>query len=172
MEESPLKSISGTDISIYRELTGGIYFGEKTLSEDGNYASDLCGYSKEEIERIAHLAFKAAGARSKKVTLVDKANVLESSRLWRKVTTEVAANYPEITLDFLFVDNAAMQMILNPSQFDVILTENMFGDIISDEASVGGSIGLLASASVGDKHSMFNLFTDLTRKQQVKLPTL
>ena len=158
LEESPLKKeiISGTDISIYRELTGGIYFGEKTLSEDGNYASDLCGYSKEEIERIAHLAFKAAGARSKKVTLVDKANVLESSRLWRKVTTEVAANYPDITLDFLFVDNAAMQMILNPSQFDVILTENMFGDIISDEASViGGSIGLLASASVGDKHSMF-----------------
>jgi 3-isopropylmalate dehydrogenase len=158
LEKSPLKKeiITGTDISIYRELTGGIYFGKKTISDDGNYASDLCGYSKEEIERIAHLAFKAAGPRSKKVTLIDKANVLESSRLWRKVTTEVAKNYPDITLDFLFVDNAAMQMILNPSQFDVILTENMFGDIISDEASViGGSIGLLASASVGDKHSMF-----------------
>ena len=143
---SPLKkqSIEGTDISIFRELTGGIYFGEKRLSEDGNTASDLCEYSRFEIERIAHLAFKAAQTRKKKVTLVDKANVLESSRLWRKVVTELSSNYPDVTLDFLFVDNAAMQMILNPKQFDVILTENMFGDIISDEASViGGSIGLL-----------------------------
>jgi 3-isopropylmalate dehydrogenase len=158
LNKSPLKKniIEGTDISIYRELTGGIYFGEKQLSEDGNTASDLCEYSRHEIERIAHLAFKAAQARSNKVTLVDKANVLESSRLWRKVVGEVAADYPDVSLDFLFVDNAAMQMILNPKQFDVILTENMFGDIISDEASViGGSIGLLASASVGDKFSMF-----------------
>lgn len=158
LDKSPLKKeiISGTDISIYRELTGGIYFGEKQLSEDGNTASDLCKYSRYEIERIAHLAFKAAENRDKKVTLVDKANVLESSRLWRKVVGEVATEYPEVTLDFLFVDNAAMQMILNPKQFDVILTENMFGDIISDEASViGGSIGLLASASVGDKYAMF-----------------
>jgi 3-isopropylmalate dehydrogenase len=155
---SPLKKhiIEGTDISIYRELTGGIYFGEKKLSDDGNKASDLCEYSRVEIERIAHLAFKAAQTRRNKVTLVDKANVLESSRLWRKVVTEVAENYKEVTLDFLFVDNAAMQMILNPKQFDVILTENMFGDIISDEASViGGSIGLLASASIGDTHAMF-----------------
>ncbi len=158
IEKSPLKKeiIEGTDISIYRELTGGIYFGEKHLSEDGNTASDLCLYTKIEIERIAHLAFKAAGSRRNKVTLVDKANVLESSRLWRKVVSEIAKDYPQVTLDFLFVDNAAMQMILNPKQFDVILTENMFGDIISDEASViGGSIGLLASASVGDKHAMF-----------------
>jgi len=158
LNKSPLKKniIEGTDISIYRELTGGIYFGEKQLSEDGNTASDLCEYSRYEIERIAHLAFKAAQARSNKVTLVDKANVLESSRLWRKVVGEIATNYPEVSLDFLFVDNAAMQMILNPKQFDVILTENMFGDIISDEASViGGSIGLLASASIGDKFSMF-----------------
>jgi len=158
LDKSPLKEniIKGTDISIYRELTGGIYFGEKNLSEDGNSASDLCKYDRFEIERIAHLAFKAAQNREKKVTLVDKANVLESSRLWRKVVGDVAKNYPEVTLDFLFVDNAAMQMILNPKQFDVILTENMFGDIISDEASViGGSIGLLASASVGDKHAMF-----------------
>lgn len=158
LEKSPLKKeiIEGTDISIYRELTGGIYFGEKYLSEDGNTASDLCEYSREEIERIAHLAFKAAQGRSKKVTLVDKANVLETSRLWRKVVTEMAPNYPDVTLDFLFVDNAAMQMILNPKQFDVILTENLFGDVISDEASViGGSIGLLASASVGNKYAMF-----------------
>ncbi|MAX70678.1 MAG: 3-isopropylmalate dehydrogenase [Flavobacteriaceae bacterium] len=158
LEKSPLKRniIEGTDISIYRELTGGIYFGEKHLSEDGNVASDLCEYSREEIERIAHLAFKAAQSRNNKVTLVDKANVLESSRLWRKVVGEVAEQYKDVTLDFLFVDNAAMQMILNPKQFDVVLTENMFGDIISDEASViGGSIGLLASASVGEKYAMF-----------------
>lgn len=158
IDKSPLKKhiIQGTDISIYRELTGGIYFGEKSLSEDGNVASDLCEYSREEIERISHLAFKAAQSRKHKVTLVDKANVLESSRLWRKVVTEVSKRYKDVKLDFLFVDNAAMQMILNPKQFDVILTENMFGDIISDEASViGGSIGLLASASVGDKFAMF-----------------
>ena len=158
LDKSPLKeeNIKGTDISIYRELTGGIYFGEKTNSEDGNVASDLCVYSKDEIERIAHLAFKAAQSRTKKLTLVDKANVLESSRLWRKVVTELSKEYPDVTLDFLFVDNAAMQLILNPKQFDVILTENMFGDILSDEASViGGSIGLLASASVGEKHALF-----------------
>ena len=158
IDKSPLKEhiIKGTDISIYRELTGGIYFGKKHLSDDGNVASDLCEYSREEIERITHLAFKAAQTRKHKVTLVDKANVLESSRLWRKVVTDVAKEYADVALDFLFVDNAAMQMILNPKQFDVILTENMFGDIISDEASViGGSIGLLASASVGDKFAMF-----------------
>jgi len=158
LDQSPLKEerIKGTDISIYRELTGGIYFGEKTLNEGGNVASDLCVYSKEEIARITHLAFKAAASRKKKVILVDKANVLESSRLWRKVVTEIAKEYPEITLDFLFVDNASMQLILNPNQFDVILTENMFGDILSDEASViGGSIGLLASASIGEKYALF-----------------
>jgi 3-isopropylmalate dehydrogenase len=158
IDKSPLKEyiIKGTDISIYRELTGGIYFGEKHLSDDGNVASDLCEYSREEIERIAHLAFKAAQTRKHKVTLVDKANVLESSRLWRKVVTDVATNYKDVELDFLFVDTAAMHMILIPKQFDLILTENMFGDIISDEASViGGSIGLLASASVGDKFAMF-----------------
>ncbi len=158
LDKSPLKeeNIKGTDISIYRELTGGIYFGEKKLNEAGTEASDLCIYTKEEIERITHLAFKAAQARRKKVTLVDKANVLESSRLWRKVVTEIAPQYADVTLDFLFVDNAAMQLILNPKQFDVILTENMFGDIISDEASViGGSIGLLASASIGNKYALF-----------------
>lgn len=158
VKKSPLKKsiIKGTDISIYRELTGGIYFGKKFLSEDGNIASDLCEYARYEIERIAHLAFKAAQNRNRKVTLVDKANVLESSRLWRKVVKEVASSYEDVQLDFLFIDNAAMQMILNPKQFDVLLTDNLFGDIISDEASViGGSIGLLASASVGDKYAMF-----------------
>ena len=158
IERSPLKKeiIQGTDISIYRELTGGIYFGDKHLSEDGQVASDGCSYSVEEISRIAHLAFKEAQNRRKKLTLVDKANVLETSRLWRKTVTEIAKEYDDVELDFLFVDNAAMQMIVNPSQFDVILTENLFGDIISDEASViGGSIGLLASASVGSTVGMF-----------------
>lgn len=158
LDKSPLKEerIKGTDISIYRELTGGIYFGEKRINEEGTEASDLCVYSKFEIERITHLAFKAAQSRNKRVTLVDKANVLESSRLWRKIVAQVSQDYPDITLDFLFVDNAAMQLILNPMQFDVILTENMFGDILSDEASViGGSIGLLASASVGEKYALF-----------------
>lgn len=155
---SPLKKeiIEGTDISIYRELTGGIYFGIKELSDDGKIAFDGCSYSVEEIERIAHLAFKEAQNRRKKLTLVDKANVLETSRLWRKTVTALATQYPDVALDFLFVDNAAMQLILNPKQFDVILTENLFGDIISDEASViGGSIGLLASASVGNENALF-----------------
>ena len=158
IENSPLKReiIEGTDISIYRELTGGIYFGIKELSEDGQVAFDGCSYSVEEIERIAHLAFKEAQNRRKKLTLVDKANVLETSRLWRKTVTAMATQYPDVALDFLFVDNAAMQLILNPKQFDVILTENLFGDIISDEASViGGSIGLLASASVGKENALF-----------------
>ncbi len=158
IENSPLKReiIEGTDISIYRELTGGIYFGIKELSDDGQIAFDGCSYTVEEIERIAHLAFKEAQTRRKKLTLVDKANVLETSRLWRKTVTALAAQYPDVALDFLFVDNAAMQMILNPKQFDVILTENLFGDIISDEASViGGSIGLLASASVGKENALF-----------------
>ncbi|MFV8224467.1 3-isopropylmalate dehydrogenase [Christiangramia aquimixticola] len=158
IENSPLKPeiIQGVDMVIYRELTGGIYFGEKSTSADGKSASDLCFYTVEEIERIAHLAFKAAGERRKKLTLIDKANVLETSRLWRKTVKEISKSYPEVELDFLYVDNAAMQMILNPGQFDVILTENMFGDIISDEASViGGSIGLLESASVGEKNALF-----------------
>ncbi|MEM9076623.1 MAG: 3-isopropylmalate dehydrogenase [Bacteroidota bacterium] len=158
LEKSPLKKeiIYGTDFIIYRELTGGIYFGEKKTNEKGTVSSDLCEYSEKEISRIAHLAFKAAKNRDGKLTLVDKANVLESSRLWRKVVSKIGESYPEVTLDFLFVDNAAMQLVLNPGQFDVILTENMFGDILSDEASViGGSIGLLASASVGEEHALF-----------------
>lgn len=158
IEQSPLRKerIAGADLLIFRELTGGIYFGEKETSKDGSSATDTCTYSVEEIERVAHLAFKAAQQRHKKMTLVDKANVLETCRLWRKTVTALAAEYPDVELDFLFVDNAAMQLILNPKQFDVLLTENMFGDILSDEASViTGSIGLLASASIGDKNALF-----------------
>src|SRR5580693_3924768 len=148
---SPLKTknIEDVDFVIYRELTGGIYFGKKETSADGLSALDDCTYTKEEIERIAHLAFKQAQQRRKKLTLVDKANVLETSRLWRKVVQEIAGQYGDVTVDFLFVDNAAMQIILNPRQFDVILTENMFGDILSDEASViSGSLGLLPCCSI------------------------
>jgi len=155
---SPLREekIKGVDFVVYRELTGGIYFGEKKKSEDGQTASDLCEYSVEEIERIAKLAFEAAGKRRNKLTLVDKANVLETSRLWRETVRRMEADYPEVEVEYMFVDNAAMQMIQWPANFDVVLTENMFGDIISDEASVlTGSMGLLPSASVGAKTSMF-----------------
>ncbi len=155
---SPLKSknIEAVDFIIFRELTGGIYFGKKEISDDGNQASDECIYSREEIERVAHLAFQYAQKRRKKLTLVDKANVLETSRLWRKVVREMSTQYNEVAVDYMFVDNASMQIILNPKQFDVILTENMFGDIISDEASViNGSIGLLPSASVGTGSALF-----------------
>ena len=157
---SPLKEkqLKDVDFIIFRELTGGIYFGNKELSEDGNTAHDDCVYTREEIERVAHLAFHFAQKpeRRKKLTLVDKANVLETSRLWRKVVQEVAKEYPDVAVDYLFVDNAAMQIILNPKQFDIILTENMFGDIISDEASViTGSLGLLPSASVGTGTVLF-----------------
>jgi 3-isopropylmalate dehydrogenase len=153
---SPLKEekIKGVDFVIYRELTGGIYFGEKGRKDDMAY--DHCVYSREEIARITILAFEAARLRRKKVTLVDKANVLETSRLWRDEVKKIAVQYPDVELDFLFVDNAAMQIIQNPSQFDVMLTENMFGDILSDEASViTGSMGLLPSASVGSKTSLY-----------------
>jgi len=157
-EVSPLKNqlLENVDLVIYRELTGGIYFGEKTLSEDKNTATDLCSYTSHEISRIAYQAFEAAASRRKKLTLVDKANVLETSRLWRRVVQDISAEYPDVEVDYMFVDNAAMQVMLNPSSFDVILTENMFGDIISDLASViTGSLGMLASASVGNKAAMF-----------------
>jgi len=158
---SPLKKniIANTDLVIFRELTGGIYFGRKTLSADGSVASDLCQYSEQEISRIAHLAFKAAKKRRKKLTLVDKANVLESSRLWRKTVTEIGKSYPEVELQSLFIDNAAVQMMMDPRQFDIILTDNMFGDILSDQGSVIiGSTGLLPSASVGAENAMFEPF--------------
>ena len=157
---SPLKSkqLEKVDFIIFRELTGGIYFGKKETNEEGTKASDDCVYTREEIERITHLAFHFAQKpeRRKKLTLVDKANVLETSRLWRKVVQEIAKEYKDVAVDYMFVDNAAMQIILNPKQFDIILTENMFGDIISDEASVlSGSLGLMPSASVGNKSVLF-----------------
>lgn len=155
---SPLKvdRLEGVDFIIFRELTGGIYFGKKTLSEDGQTASDDCMYSQYEIARISHLAFQYAVKRKKKLTLVDKANVLETSRLWRRVVQEIAKEYPAVMVDYLFVDNAAMQLMINPKQFDIILTENMFGDILSDEASViSGSLGMLPSASIGTGAALF-----------------
>lgn len=149
----------GIDIVIMRELTGGLYFGERKTEEvDGLLtATDSLVYNEEEIRRIAIKAFDVAMKRTKKVTSVDKANVLDSSRLWRKVVKEVAADYPEVILEDMLVDNAAMQLVRNPGQFDVMLTENMFGDILSDEASmVVGSIGMLASASLrADKFGLY-----------------
>ncbi len=158
----PLKeeiSKAGFDMMIMRELTGGLYFGErKTVTENGvRTAIDTLTYSEEEIRRIAIKGFDIARKRRKKVTSVDKANVLDSSRLWRAVVEEVAKDYPDVTLEHMLVDNCAMQLVKNPAQFDVILTENMFGDILSDEASmVTGSIGMLASASLND--SKFGLY--------------
>ena len=152
--ESPLRAdiaAKGIDLVMFRELIGGIYFGERGRTDDGKTAYDTEKYSVYEIERIAHAAFKAARLRRKKVTSIDKANVLESSRLWRETVHRVAKEYPDVTCEDMLVDNAAMQMVKNPAQFDVIVTSNIFGDILSDEASqVTGSIGLLPSASVGD----------------------
>lgn len=152
----PLKeeiSAKGFNMLIMRELTGGLYFGERKTEEiDGVMtAIDTLKYDENEIRRIAVKAFEVAMKRNKKVTSVDKANVLDSSRLWRKVVTEVAKDYPQVTLEHMLVDNCAMQLVRDPAQFDVMVTENMFGDILSDEASmITGSIGMLASASMNE----------------------
>ncbi len=154
-DASPLKADiinNGIDIMVIRELTGGIYFGERGRleTEGGETAYDTEKYSRAEIKRIAKVGFETAMKRGKKLMSVDKANVLESSRLWRQVVEEVAQDYPEVALSHMYVDNAAMQLVRNPAQFDVILTSNMFGDILSDEASmITGSIGMLPSASLG-----------------------
>ena len=138
---------------IVRELTAGLYYGEPRGIE-GDRGFNTMSYTRAEIERVAHVAFKLARNRRQKVTSVDKSNVLEVSQLWRKVVTELAAQYPEVKLDHMFVDNAAMQMVLRPTQFDVILTENTFGDILSDiEGILAGSIGMLPSASLGTANS-------------------
>lgn len=153
---SPLKSehIKGVDFVIYRELTSGIYFGKKTRTDFS--ATDECTYSIEEIERVAHQAFKAAQLRKKKVTLVDKANIMETSRLWRDTVQKIATHYKDVTLECLYVDHAAIELIRKPQQFDIILTDNLFGDIISDEASIiVGSLGLLPSASIGENSALF-----------------
>jgi 3-isopropylmalate dehydrogenase len=150
LDASPLRRerIAGTDLLVVRELTGGIYFGEKTRTAET--ASDNCLYSTDEIERIARVAFEAAGSRSGRVTSVDKANVLETSRLWRETVSGVAGDYPDVELDHMLVDNAAMQLVSDPTRFDVVVTENLFGDILSDEAAMlTGSLGMLPSASLG-----------------------
>ena len=148
--------LSGTDILFYRELTGGIYFGDRRESENGNPAFDTLKYSVEEIERIAKMAFEAAERRRGIVHSIDKANVLASSRLWRSTVNKMAENYPQVQLHHMFVDNMAMQLIRDPKQFDVVLTGNMFGDILTDEASqISGSLGLLPSASLGKHIGLF-----------------
>jgi 3-isopropylmalate dehydrogenase len=158
-DRSPLKKevVDGADFLCVRELTSGMYFGEPQGRDEANtYAVDTCKYTREEIDRIVRLAFELAGKRRGHLTVVDKANVLETSRLWREVAQGIAPEYPEIKLDYMFVDNAAMQIIRQPTYFDVVVTENMFGDILTDEASViSGSLGMLPSASVGSKVALF-----------------
>ncbi len=159
IHKSPLRAdlVDGADFMCIRELTGGMYFGRpQGRSEDGNTAYDTCVYTREEVERIIHLAYKYASQRKKKVTMVDKANVLASSRLWRQITQEIAPQYPDIETEYMFVDNAAMRIIQWPKSFDVLVTENLFGDILTDEASViTGSLGMLPSASIGIHTSLF-----------------
>jgi 3-isopropylmalate dehydrogenase len=157
LDSSPLKNhlVEGTDMIIVRELTGGIYYGTpRGITEDGaeTRAVNTMTYTRSEIERVSRMAFHLARARRKKVTSVDKSNVLENSQLWRRVVTEMGKDYPDVELDHMLVDNCAMQLILNPKRFDIVLTENMFGDILSDEGGVlAGSIGMLPSASIGDR---------------------
>jgi 3-isopropylmalate dehydrogenase len=157
LDSSPLKNhlVEGADMIIVRELTGGIYYGTpRGITENGaeTRAVNTMTYTRSEIERVSRMAFHLARARRKKVTSVDKSNVLENSQLWRRVVTEVATEFPDVALDHLLVDNCAMQLILNPRRFDIVLTENMFGDILSDEGAVlAGSIGMLPSASIGDR---------------------
>lgn len=148
--------LRGADILFFRELTGDVYFGEKTRSDDRNTASDLMIYHRYEIERIARRAYDAARTRSKRLCSVDKANVLESSRLWREVVQEIAREYPDVETEHQFVDSAAMLLIKDPKRFDVVVTGNLFGDILTDEASqIAGSMGMLASASIGDSTGVY-----------------
>ena len=158
VHKSPLKEdlVDGADFLVLRELTGGMYFGEKGRRDNGDTAYDTNIYHRYEVERILKQAYAYAMRRRKHLTVVDKANVLESSRLWRQIAQEMAPDYPEVTTDYMFVDNAAMKLITGPKFFDVIVTENTFGDILTDEASVvSGSMGLLASASIGEKTGVY-----------------
>jgi 3-isopropylmalate dehydrogenase len=156
---SPLREevIRGADILIVRELLGGLYFGQpRAISEDGHSAHNTMRYGVDEIERVAHIAFREARRRRKHVTSVDKANVLETSQLWRRTVTEIGKLYPDVKLDHALVDSFAMQLMLTPTRYDVVLTENLFGDILSDEAAViSGSLGMLASASIGGKVGLY-----------------
>lgn len=158
IHKSPLREelVDGADFLCIRELTGGMYFGEKGRRDNGDTAYDTNLYHRYEIERILKLAFEYAGRRSRHLTVVDKANVLESSRLWRQVAQEMAPQYPDVKTDYMFVDNAAMKLVTDPKFFDVLVTENTFGDILTDEAScISGSMGLLASASIGESTGVF-----------------
>jgi 3-isopropylmalate dehydrogenase len=158
IHKSPLKTelVDGADFVCIRELTGGIYFGERGRTDNGTRAFDTCVYTKDEVIRVVKMGFEFAGKRKKKLCVVDKANILETSRLWRETVQEMEKDYPEIEVEYMFVDNVAMQLIQWPKRFDVIVTENMFGDILTDEASViNGSLGLLPSASVGIHTSLF-----------------
>lgn len=159
IHRSPLRAdlVEGADFICIRELTGGIYFGRpQGRSEDGETAYDTCVYTRSEIDRICRLAFDYAMKRRRKLTVVDKANVLATSRLWRETAQQIASQYPEVEVEYMFVDNAAMKIIQQPCHFDVVVTENMFGDILTDEASViTGSLGLLPSASIGVHTSLF-----------------
>lgn len=159
IHKSPLRAdlVEGADFMCVRELTGGLYFGRpQGRSEDGNTAYDTCVYTTEEVERILHLSYKYARLRRKKLTVVDKANVLCTSRLWRQIAQKIEKQYPDVETEYMFVDNAAMQIIQWPKRFDVLVTENLFGDILTDEASViTGSLGMLPSASIGIHTSVF-----------------
>ncbi len=158
IDKSPLKRerIEGTDLVFLRELTGGIYFGEKGRKDNGNTAFDNCVYTKEEVLRLAKKGFELAMTRSKKLCCVDKANVLETSRLWRETVQGLEKEYPEVEVSYEFVDAVAMRLVQWPSSYDVLITENLFGDILTDEASViSGSMGLMPSASVGENNSLY-----------------
>jgi len=158
IDKSPLKRerIEGTDLVFLRELTGGIYFGEKGRKENGDVAFDNCVYSRAEVTRLAKKGFEMAMSRSKKLCCVDKANVLETSRLWRETVQAMEKDYPEVTVSYEFVDAVAMRLVQWPNSYDVLITENLFGDILTDEASViSGSMGLMPSASLGEKTSLF-----------------
>ncbi|WP_435622533.1 3-isopropylmalate dehydrogenase [Flagellimonas sp.] len=158
IDKSPLKRerIEGTDLVFLRELTGGIYFGKRGREDDGNTAYDTCTYTRAEVERLARKGFEMALSRSKKLCCVDKANVLETSRLWRETVQGLEKDYPEVEVSYEFVDAVAMRLIQWPNAYDVLITENLFGDVLTDEASViSGSMGLMPSASLGEKTSLF-----------------
>ena len=158
LHHSPLKKerIEGTNLVFLRELTGGIYFGEKGRKDGGNSAFDICSYNKQEVKRLAKKGFELAMNRNKKLCCVDKANVLETSRLWRETVQEMEKDFPKVEVSYEFVDAVAMRLVQWPNSYDVLITENLFGDILTDEASViSGSMGLMPSASIGEKNALF-----------------